>query len=379
MKAKRIISIVLTALIIFSVAVTAFAAEEAAVSGSNWMSAIDGEKKITAITVPGTHDSATANADFNSASRTQSLSVTGQLYAGVRYFDIRLKLSKGTFYSVHSLAYNRKSLGPNGEKITADDIIADFKAFLESNPRETVLMLLKEEGSSKGTDFYTEFYKKYIQPEPDLWYVRNDHIPSLNECRGKIVVFRYNHVDTEEFDNTNSGISFDGYPYVNNYKTKDFYFTQVYMTQPEDETKEEPVSYAGLYVQDSFRLAPDKKWIAVSSFLSNEHKPWWFSVCVTSSASGSAPYYNVLLINERLMNYPFRKGVNYGIISVDFANEKLCETIYSTNEFTRTPSASTTAPQETQSLDTIGSILLRFRNLIYRISEIMAQRKISKW
>lgn len=171
-------------------------------------------------------------------------------------------------------------------------------------------MLLKEEGSSKGTDFYTGLYKKYIEPDADFWYIQNDYVPTLDECRGKIVVLRYNSVDDELFDNTNSGISFQGYPYINNYKTEDFRFTQIYMTKPEDETQEEPESHTGLYVQDSFRFAPDKKWKAVSSLLSLEHKLWYYSVCVTSSSANGSPYYNALIINSKLMEYPLAKGTN---------------------------------------------------------------------
>lgn len=367
MKTKRVICVVLAVLLIFSVSVTGFAAQETKISGSNWMSAISGETKITAINIPGTHDSATANADANAVSKTQSLSITGQLYAGVRYFDIRLKKSGNQFYSVHSVVYNRKDVGLFGEKLTADDIIADFKAFLEKNPGETVLMLLKEENSGSGTDFYTGFYEKYIAAEPGLWYVRNDHIPTLDECRGKIVVLRYNLVDTETFDNTNSGISFDGYPYVTSYKTDDFVFTQVYMTTPTDETKEEPSSYAGLYVQDSFRLAPDKKWTAVSSFLSEEHKPWWFSVCVTSSSANGSPYYNALIINKKLMDYPFEKGRLYGVISVDFADEELCRRIYETNVFSAVPTEATAAPEENVAFAFLGELVERVRSLIFSI------------
>ena len=367
MKTKRVVSIILAALLIISVGITGFAANDEAIDGSNWMSAIDGEKRITAINIPGTHDSATVNADTNTVSRTQSLSIAGQLYAGARYFDIRLKKSGKSFYYVHSVVYNRKDVGLFGEKLTADDIIADFRAFLTKNPGETVLMLLKEESSRTGTDFYTGFYEKYIEPESDLWYVRNDHIPTLDECRGKIVILRYNSVDDERFDNTNSGISFNGYPYINNYKTKDFRFTQVYMTKPEDETREEPSSYAGLYVQDSFRLAPEKKWMAVSSFLANVKKPWWFSVCVTSSAAGSSPYYNALLINKKLMEYPFEKGRLYGIISVDFADAELCGRIYQSNDFTNEPNAATAAPEETIVYACLGEFIEKVRNVLFSV------------
>ena len=379
MKTNRIISLVLAVLLIFSLGITGFATDsESKVCGSNWMSAVDGKKRITALTVPGTHDSATANADLNAVSKTQSLSITGQLYAGVRYFDIRLKKSGDTFYSVHSIVYNRKSVGLSAEKLTADDIVADFRAFLEKNPGETVLMLLKEEGSSTGTDFYTGFYEKYIEPEPDLWYVRNDRIPTLDECRGKIVIFRYNLVDSLKFDNSNSAISFDGYPYVNNYKTEDFVFTQVYMTRPEDETLEEPVSYAGLFVQDSFRLPPDKKWTAVSSFLSEERKPYWFSVCVTSSSANGSPYYNALLINSKLMNYPFEKGGLYGIISMDFATEELCRKIYEVNVFTNEPNEAVNAPEETEHLAFLGDFVKKLRSVIFEIVASFARSAIEK-
>lgn len=76
MKMKQIFSLLLCVLLILSVGITGFAAAEEKIDGSNWMSAVDGERKITALSIPGTHDSATVNADANAVSKTQSLTVT---------------------------------------------------------------------------------------------------------------------------------------------------------------------------------------------------------------------------------------------------------------------------------------------------------------
>lgn len=96
-------------------------------------------QKITSLTIPGTHDSATMNADANAVSRTQSLTVAEQLYAGVRYFDIRLKMSGDDFFSAYSVAYNRKSCGLFTEKLTADISSPTSKRFLKTIRRKPCL------------------------------------------------------------------------------------------------------------------------------------------------------------------------------------------------------------------------------------------------
>ena len=71
-----------------------YSATEHGVGGNGWMSKIDGETPITAINIPGTHDSATEYVSFAFVSRTQALSIAEQLEAGVRYFDMRFEKPK---------------------------------------------------------------------------------------------------------------------------------------------------------------------------------------------------------------------------------------------------------------------------------------------
>ena len=107
-KLKKIISLILAAVIMISFGVTAFAqTNETNINGSNWMSALNGENPVTAINMPGTHDSASKNAlPFNAVTSTQNKTILEQLYAGVRYLDIRLELTKsGELNVIHGISH----------------------------------------------------------------------------------------------------------------------------------------------------------------------------------------------------------------------------------------------------------------------------------
>jgi 1-phosphatidylinositol phosphodiesterase len=70
----------------------------------SWMSEIPDETLLSNITVPGTHDScACSNIPFV---RTQYLSISKQLDAGIRFFDLRCRVhSDGQLYSSYSQSF----------------------------------------------------------------------------------------------------------------------------------------------------------------------------------------------------------------------------------------------------------------------------------
>ncbi|MGN0468434.1 MAG: phosphatidylinositol-specific phospholipase C domain-containing protein [Acutalibacteraceae bacterium] len=321
--AKKTLSFILSVIMVFSLAAVCFAADEQSITGSNWMSTLDDSRLITAINMPGTHDSATQNVNFSAFARTQSLSIMQQLNAGVRFLDIRLKKQGNNYYSVHSVAYNNKSYGIGAQKLKADDIIAYCEEFLAGNPNETILMSVKEEESDAGTEFYTGFYNKYIK-DNNLWFAE-DRVPTLGEARGKIVLLRRDAVDALKFDETNCGIDFSEYPLVG--EDKIYNFKTVMIMTPDREKH-----VTDIFVQDSYKLAAEDKWTAIQAFLELSLRNTDFNICVTSSIDKNVPLYNAQIINEKLMNYNFAAGKAYGIISMDFATQELCEKIYMSNK-----------------------------------------------
>lgn len=288
----------------------------------NWMNKIADDKKITAINMPGTHDSACRFMDFGFISQTQTLSVTQQLEAGVRYFDFRFKLVCDTFLANHSICYCRKKKGFWNEILTCDDIVKECLDFLSENPSETILFQLKEAESHTGTEFYNEFYKRYIANNQDVWFLEN-RIPSLGEVRGKIVLLRAVCADTARFTDENCGIDFTSYPYVGTYNVDDWRRGEIKKLSGD--------VYAEMFVQDSYKSEGKYKWKTVTDFLESGLSDEDFNICLTSCTRLSVPRFNAPKINKLIKHYDFIKGNLYGIIATDFIDAEICEKIINTN------------------------------------------------
>lgn len=68
--------------------------EKDKINGANWMSGLCSDLPITAINMPGTHDSATKYVRFKPICNTQNLTIEEQLQIGVRYLDMRFELKR---------------------------------------------------------------------------------------------------------------------------------------------------------------------------------------------------------------------------------------------------------------------------------------------
>ena len=110
------------------------------VTGANWMSFIPNDMVLSDVTIPGTHDAATAYTEtqFNYMAQCQQLSINDQLYSGVRYFDLRLNRMIWLIHGSYGVVCEYK--GKNLEIETVMDWIKDF---LKNNPKETVILQIK--------------------------------------------------------------------------------------------------------------------------------------------------------------------------------------------------------------------------------------------
>ncbi|MBR5233687.1 MAG: hypothetical protein IKW03_05720 [Clostridia bacterium] len=285
------------------------------------MKNIPDEKKITGINMPGTHDSACRFVDFGFISQTQTLSVTQQLEAGVRYFDFRFKLVCDTFLANHSICYCRKKKGFWNEVLTCDDIVKECFDFLSENPTETILFQLKEAESHTGDEFYNVFYKKYIEDVPGKWFIEN-RIPAMGEVRGKIILLRAVSVDKEKFTDKNSGIDFTAYPYVGSFNVDDWRRGEL--------KKLDGTSYGAMLVQDSYKSEGKHKLQTVTRFLESNLRDDEFNICYTSCTRIFVPRINVKYINKQILSYNFKRKY-YGIIVTDFIDKEISGKIIRTN------------------------------------------------
>lgn len=163
-------------------------------SYSSWMATLPDNLPLSAISIPGTHNSHTHYRALPSV-RCQVHDIKTQLENGIRFLDIRVQpthatdVSKKDLYLVHG-AFPISLTGPK----YLEPIVQTCYHFLAANPSETVLISLKREGVGSSTDEHLAriLEKHYISPNPSHWYTQNE-IPYLGIVRGKLVlVRRYN-------------------------------------------------------------------------------------------------------------------------------------------------------------------------------------------
>ncbi len=148
---------------------------------SSWMGALPDSDSLTALTIPGTHESCARHEPVPGTAQCQTLSLAEQLAAGVRYFDVRCRHFNDTFQIHH---------GPIFQQMTFDEVLAATGAFMKAHPTETILMSVKEEYTASGnTRTFEQTFDAYVKKAPSSWSL-GTAVPALSDARGKIVLVR---------------------------------------------------------------------------------------------------------------------------------------------------------------------------------------------
>lgn len=157
---------------------------------SSWMGKLKDETSLSALSIPGTHNSPTCHHALPSV-RCQATSPPEQLDNGVRFFDIRVQpedpkdLSKDKLILVHSV-FPISLTGPKYFR----DLVNEVFAFLDRNPSETVIMSVKREGPGEATDAQlSRILRDHYAGDVNHWFTA-PRIPTLGEARHKIVLMR---------------------------------------------------------------------------------------------------------------------------------------------------------------------------------------------
>jgi len=152
---------------------------------NNWMSAIDDDKSLASISIPGTHNSCASIGASGQApgidafvATQYSYSIAKQLSHGIRYLDIRCCAIDGVFTIHHDKFYLNINFG---------DVLNQCVAFLEKNPSETILMRIKQENSSVSDSEFLNIFNNKYKPYQSKMYLGSS-VPKLKEVRGKIVI-----------------------------------------------------------------------------------------------------------------------------------------------------------------------------------------------
>ncbi len=286
----------------------------------NVLSNLSDEIYISELNIAGTHDSATAFVAMENSARCQDKTILQQLNMGVRLLDIRLSRKGSEFYLVHALADcfsdEKKTL-----RLTFDEVLSDCKSFLMDNPGETIILSIKQDRGIMSRGFFPRFYDKYIKGDESYWYLEN-RVPTLGECRGKIVLMRRCKVWHSYKKKVSCGLDFS---YWKDQDRKKMKAERVILSAEKD------ILLSAL-VQDRYCLDPERKWQCAKAYLDTAVvSPSELAVHFISTSAkteGSlAP--TAEYINAEFMKYNLKKKT--GWIICDFPSEKQIEKIMMSN------------------------------------------------
>ena len=353
----------------------------ASLSGKNWMSGIADGRYIYEINLPGTHDSTTAyckNATDNSVklfgipvfhsgeyAKTQSLTLTRQLEAGVRYLDLRFSPKQGQLLLCHGnngkvaavntvikiLSYlnpiqilldrfNRPFLSLDTEfyayeneactvPVTCDRVFAQVKDFLTENPTETVIITAKKENGD--TEAFLKLFKEQVQKlqteinpstQKEYLYTENGRgiytkMPTLSEVRGQILLM------TPFYEELQAGDMLD----AKNRAGQTEYMGMTFRYENHwSVTANRKIRYIERFIESySTEMSKDpEKHLAYANVLKTN----------SSAVLRQTPYEIAMRVGESLYaQNRFVKGRYYGWIMGDFMTEDICSEIWQTNYF----------------------------------------------
>lgn len=150
-------------------------------AGNNWLSSLPDAQPLTRITLPGTHNSGALHEPYPGTAKCQSIPISDQLNAGIRLLDLRCRHMNNSFRIYH---------GPIDQKLDFTTVLAELKGFLTKNPRECVVISIKEEGKETDcTRTFEDTFRALLKDHNALWLL-SPTPPTLGEARGRLILLR---------------------------------------------------------------------------------------------------------------------------------------------------------------------------------------------
>ncbi|CAN0432968.1 unnamed protein product, partial [Discosporangium mesarthrocarpum] len=269
-------------------------------AAKQWMTRLPDSRGLHDLSIPGTHDSGAQSGGI--AVQTQSWTIAEQLSAGVRYFDVRVRRTKTSFAIHHGPVYLKMMFG---------DIMNAMTAFLRANPKEVILMRVKNEHTAqKGSNSFTSIWNGYMKRYGRYMYTGGAARPTLGQARGKIVVLRNNNGIPPNY-----GIRYGG----SGMDIQDKY--KVYFLAHKMNSREK-VSLP------SKKDVAKKQVLMARTFAKNK-----FVLNHLSGAVGMAPKDVARSVNRETYKFigAYRKKSRLGVIIMDYPGEQMVYRIVKTN------------------------------------------------
>lgn len=282
---------------------------------------------LSQVNITGTHDSCTAFCSMENMARCQSMTIKQQLDAGVRLFDLRLAKRRGRYFLVHSLATCFYDEGKKRE-LFVEDVLDQLSRFLCENPREVLVVSIKQDRGIMSPFFFEGLYKEVILPCKDMWYLENNN-PRLSCCRGKMVLMRRCKLCKGFEKKYMTGLDFSFWPdQSGKRKLKAESFALAYTE------KRKPTLTA--HIQDRYSLEPETKWHSCA-------RPF-LDACVTDEKNISISFVSTSFrykgktisetaerLNSFFTEYELNKEKAQGWMLFDFPSSELIDKIIESN------------------------------------------------
>ncbi len=317
---KRMVALLMLVTMVFAMNITSFAEESIT---SDWMANISDKLKLSEISIPGTHDSATKYCTLNYCTSCQDMTMREQMENGYRYIDVRLVLNeeKDGFVFSHGSFRCKKGFWPWSEKITFNDFCDDLYDFLDKHPTETVIVCIKLENKEDDVATAEKLIMDKIAEKQDKWYTKNA-IPRLQDVRGKAVLAT-RFEDVLGYGEDNVGLH--------------FYWEDQGNTEPSEIAYEvSPINdKERLWVQDRFKYSTQDKINAIKDTIETATAGKDDFLINFLSVYGPSflghPKGNAETINKEFENIDLTSGNSHGVIVLDYATPELAKKIYNTN------------------------------------------------
>lgn len=116
-------------------------------NGNNWITPLDDNIYVSQLSIPGTHDAATGDGTTFSIGKTQDRTLDQQFEMGIRCFDLRPAVSASGLGDDISIYH-----GAVQTTYTWDNIMERFKYYLQTNPGEFIIIIMRHEDEGDGLD-----------------------------------------------------------------------------------------------------------------------------------------------------------------------------------------------------------------------------------
>lgn len=291
---------------------------QAQAAHAGWMASLPDTVPVCRLSIPGTHDSGTSGVRFpmRHYARTQTMDLSEQWDAGIRFFDLRPKLEGGKLKIYH---------GPANCHLGFDEALLIIKRKIEAYPTEFCVVMTNSAGGGQTAVDMTMDIINSVIPSHMLASFSGDM--TLADMRGRVLLI---HRNLPSKGRDYPGTVVRGWPGNGS----------SYQARMVSSTG----NSAGLWAQDFFTDGGrgnylDSKWDMVTgmvrAFASAPEGVWCINHLSGYTGSGISTNINrnARVTNARLLEYLGNHKKPVGIVSMDFPQQELIDAIIFLNTF----------------------------------------------